>query len=64
MFKEFWRLPQMDDNEPVLEDDGELLQLMIAGEERGFVALYRKYQTRCQVRAISWIRRKRLPASF
>jgi RNA polymerase sigma-70 factor (ECF subfamily) len=27
-----------------LEDDGQLLQLMLGGEERGFVSLYRKYQ--------------------
>ena len=27
-----------------LEDDGQFLRLMMAGEERGFVALYRKYQ--------------------
>lgn len=27
-----------------LEDDGQSLQLMLAGEERGFVSLYRKYQ--------------------
>lgn len=42
--KEFWPIPQMDVNEPAFEDDRELLQLMIAGEERGFVALYRKYR--------------------
>jgi RNA polymerase sigma-70 factor (ECF subfamily) len=36
----------MDVNDPSLEDDGKLLQLMIAGEERGFVSLYRKYQAR------------------
>jgi RNA polymerase sigma-70 factor, ECF subfamily len=36
----------MDVHDPSLEDDGKLLQLMIAGEERGFVALYRKYQAR------------------
>jgi RNA polymerase sigma-70 factor (ECF subfamily) len=34
----------MDVNETDLEEDGRLLQLMIAGEERGFVGLYRKYQ--------------------
>jgi RNA polymerase sigma-70 factor (ECF subfamily) len=34
----------MDVNETVFEDDRELLQLMSAGEERGFVALYRKYK--------------------
>jgi RNA polymerase sigma-70 factor (ECF subfamily) len=27
-----------------LEDDGQFLRLMMAGEERGFVTLYRKYQ--------------------
>lgn len=43
--KEFWCLPEMDLNDADLEDDGKLLQLMIAGEERGFVALYRKYQS-------------------
>ena len=43
--KEFWCLPEMDLNDAELEDDGKLLQLMIAGEERGFVALYRKYQS-------------------
>ena len=36
---------EMDLNGVDLEDDGKLLQLMIAGEERGFVALYRKYQS-------------------
>jgi len=36
----------MDVNDAGLEDDGKLLQLMIAGEERGFVALYRKYQSK------------------
>jgi len=36
----------MDVNDAGLEDDDvELLQLMTAGEERGFVALYRKYQS-------------------
>jgi RNA polymerase sigma-70 factor (ECF subfamily) len=35
----------MELNEADLEDDAKLLQLMIAGEERGFVALYRKYQS-------------------
>jgi RNA polymerase sigma-70 factor (ECF subfamily) len=43
--KEFWCLRQMDVNEAVFEDDSYMLQLMIAGEERGFVALYRKYQS-------------------
>lgn len=32
----------VDDSGP--EDDGQLLQLMLAGEEHGFVSLYRKYQ--------------------
>jgi RNA polymerase sigma-70 factor (ECF subfamily) len=34
----------MNVNDSGLEDDGKCLQLMIAGEERGFVSLYRKYQ--------------------
>jgi len=34
----------MDVNDSYLEDDGKLLQLMIVGEERGFVSLYRRYQ--------------------
>src|SRR5690348_6933407 len=42
--KEHRRLPDMDVNNAGVEDDGQLLHLMIAGEERGFVALYRKYQ--------------------
>ena len=42
--KEFWCLPEMDVNNSSLEGDRELVQLMIAGEERGFVSLYRKYQ--------------------
>jgi len=33
----------MDVNDAV-EDDGQLLHLMMAGQEQGFVALYRKYQ--------------------
>jgi RNA polymerase sigma-70 factor (ECF subfamily) len=37
-------LAGMDDHEAGLEDDGKLLELLIAGEERGFVTLYRKYQ--------------------
>lgn len=41
--KECWHLPETDTNDLELEDDGALLELMIAGEERGFVALYRKY---------------------
>src|ERR671937_2265235 len=44
--KEFWCLPEMDVNDLELEEDGKLLQLMMAGEERGFAALYRKYQAR------------------
>jgi RNA polymerase sigma-70 factor, ECF subfamily len=44
--KEFWCLPEMDVNNSDLEEDGKLLQLMIAGEERGFVSLYQKYQSR------------------
>jgi RNA polymerase sigma-70 factor (ECF subfamily) len=43
--KEFWCLPPMAADESPVEDDAQLLQLMIAGEERGFVALYRKYQS-------------------
>src|ERR1700732_2273793 len=39
-------LPEMDVNDSNLEEDGELLQLMIAGEARGFVSLYQKYQSR------------------
>jgi len=34
----------MDLTDAAREDDGQLLQLMLAGEEQGFVALYRKYQ--------------------
>ena len=37
-------LAGMDVHESGLEDDGKLLELLIAGEERGFVSLYRKYQ--------------------
>jgi RNA polymerase sigma-70 factor, ECF subfamily len=43
--EEFRCLPTMAADEPLAEDDGKLLQLMIAGEEHGFVALYRKYQS-------------------
>jgi hypothetical protein len=32
---EFWCLPEMDVNNSDPEEDGKLLQLMIAGEERG-----------------------------
>ena len=42
--KEDRRLPDMDVNDAGFEDDGQLLHSMIAGEERGFVALYRNYQ--------------------
>jgi RNA polymerase sigma-70 factor (ECF subfamily) len=42
--KEHRRLPDMDVKNAGVEDDGQLLHLMIAGEEQGFVALYRKYQ--------------------
>src|SRR5260370_16788615 len=42
--KGFWCLPEMDISEVSPEDDVTLLQLMKAGEERGFVALYGKYQ--------------------
>src|SRR5580658_8061947 len=34
----------MDFNGAGLEDDRQLLQLMMAGEEQGFTAIYRKYQ--------------------
>ena len=37
-------MPEMDLNNLGLEDDGQLLRLMVAGEEHGFVVLYRKYQ--------------------
>lgn len=40
-----WCWPAMELNEADLEDDAKLLQLMIAGDERGVVALYRKYQS-------------------
>ena len=40
-----WCWPAMELHDADLEDDAKLLQLMIAGEERGFVALYRKYQS-------------------
>ena len=42
--KQQWCLPQMDLNHAELEDDTRLLCLMMDGEERGFVDLYRKYQ--------------------
>jgi len=44
--RELWRLPEMDVNDSDFEDDGKLLRLMMAGEEFGFVSLYRKYQAR------------------
>lgn len=37
-------LAEMEVNSAGLEDDRELLQSMMAGEEQGFTALYRKYQ--------------------
>jgi RNA polymerase sigma-70 factor (ECF subfamily) len=37
-------LPEMEFNDAGLEDDRQSLQLMMGGEEQGFVALYRKYQ--------------------
>ena len=43
--EELWCLPTMASDQSCTEDDIKLLQLMIAGEERGFVALYRKYQS-------------------
>jgi RNA polymerase sigma-70 factor (ECF subfamily) len=43
--KELWCLPEMDVNESGAADDAKLLELMMAGEERGFVSLYRKYQS-------------------
>src|SRR5260370_4396679 len=42
--KGFWCLPEMDISEVSPEDDVTLLQLMIAGEERGFVTLFGRYQ--------------------
>jgi len=42
--KEHWCLPEMELNDAGVEDDRQWLQLMMAGEELGFVALYRKYQ--------------------
>jgi RNA polymerase sigma-70 factor, ECF subfamily len=43
--EEFWCLSTMAPDELCAEEDGKLLQLMIAGEEHGFVALYNKYQS-------------------
>jgi RNA polymerase sigma-70 factor, ECF subfamily len=42
--KGHWCLREMDLKGADLEDDTRLLRLMVAGEERGFVDLYRKYQ--------------------
>ena len=42
--KEHRRLPDMDVNDADFQDDGQLVDWMIAGEEQGFVVLYRKYQ--------------------
>lgn len=42
--KQYWCLPETELNDADLEDDTRLLRLMMAGEERGFVDLYRKYQ--------------------
>jgi RNA polymerase sigma-70 factor, ECF subfamily len=42
--KEHWCLPEMELNDAGLEDDRQWLQLMMNGEEQGFVGLYRKYQ--------------------
>jgi RNA polymerase sigma-70 factor, ECF subfamily len=42
--KQQCRLPELDLNDAELEDDTRLLHLMVEGEERGFVGLYRKYQ--------------------
>lgn len=44
--KRHWCLPEMDVNNADLQEDTRSLHLMIAGEERGFVDLYRKYQGR------------------
>jgi RNA polymerase sigma-70 factor, ECF subfamily len=42
--KEDWCLPGIELTNAGLEDDRQWLQAMMAGEERGFVALYQKYQ--------------------
>ena len=42
--KQHWCLPELDLNDAELEEDTRLLHVMIGGEERGFVDLYRKYQ--------------------
>jgi RNA polymerase sigma-70 factor, ECF subfamily len=42
--EEHWCLPEMELNDAGLEDDRQWLQLMMAGKEHGFVALFRKYQ--------------------
>jgi RNA polymerase sigma-70 factor (ECF subfamily) len=41
--KELWCPQEMDANGTDFDDDGQSLEQMMAGEERGFVALYRKY---------------------
>lgn len=41
--KELWCPQEMDVNGTDFDDDGQSLEQMMAGEERGFVALYRKY---------------------
>jgi RNA polymerase sigma-70 factor, ECF subfamily len=42
--KEYWCLPEMNLHDAGVEDDVQLLRSMIAGDEQGFVDLYRKYQ--------------------
>lgn len=42
--RERWCLPTMEVNETNVDDDRQLLQMMMAGDESAFVALYRKYQ--------------------
>jgi RNA polymerase sigma-70 factor, ECF subfamily len=42
--KEQWRLPEMELSDAGPGDDRKWLELMMAGEQQGFVALYRKYQ--------------------
>jgi RNA polymerase sigma-70 factor (ECF subfamily) len=37
-------LPEMNVNDSIHEDDRQLLQLMLAGEERGFASLYKRHQ--------------------
>lgn len=43
--KEQWCLAKMELNDAGLDEDRHWLQVMMAGEEEGFVALYRKYQS-------------------